>query len=676
MLRNAPLAKKLSRISNLASGMALLAAVVAISLYETYALYDTTDSALKRAADKLTPTLERAILLQWQNMPDAIFDGIRDREKVAAACLYAPDGRILAQHFPDYTGYVGNEFTFPPLQRDGLQWVDGHVGLFRTVSPEEGHTGVLFLELNTAFVLAPFLNRLLFLCVTALSCLFLSNVVATRTRDVIARPIITLADAAGRALRDKNYDVTMGAYGGNDEIGTLITHMTALVSQLETQELALQETNATIEDKVRQRTRELESEVDEGKKAKVALAESQRKLATLLSNLPGMAYRSYGDKHWEMAFVSDGAYQLTGFRPSELAHNKQVAFSKLVHPEDKAKVSIEIATAIKKNQHFQNIYRLRTKSGQTKWVWEKGRGVYSYEKGLVAIEGLITDISDRIRAEQKLQLYAVKLKKSNRELEDFAHVASHDLQEPLRKVRTFGDRLMSKYGDRLGVNGRDYIARMQNASARMQTLISDLLAYSRVTTKTQPFTRINLEALVKEVLSDLEVRIEEVRARIEIGNLPVLWADPLQMRQLFQNLIGNALKFHVKNRPPLVKIYGLQSAPPGPSKQMSDRAKPPRVHIVVEDNGIGFDDKQAERIFGVFQRLHGKQEYEGTGVGLAVCKKIAETHGGSIVAQGCPGKGAKFTVSLATPQRTVQQEQPRVDDSEMNETSERRLANG
>jgi len=416
MFKNAPLAKKISRISNLASGIALLIVIVAVTLYEAHALYDTTNAALIQTADKLGPTLERALLLHNQDISDEVLNAVRDHETVAAACLYAPDGHILAKHIPDYTSYVGNEYAFPPLQSDGLKFVDGHVGFFRTVDPEEGHTGILFLDLNTGLVLTPFLHRILFICVTAFFCLFLSNLIATRTREIISQPIIALADTTTLVLRDKNYNIPIGQYNQQDEIGTLVSNMIALLTQLKNQEFALQETNAAIEEKARLRTRELETEVKDGQKAKIALAESQRKLATLLSNLPGMAYRSYGDNPWEMAFVSDGAYPLTGFKPSALSHNKGVAFSRLVHSEDKARAAMNIAAALKKNQHFQNIYRLKTKSGKTKWVLEKGRGVYSYEKDLVAIEGFITDISDRIKAEQKLQHYAVRLKRSNREL--------------------------------------------------------------------------------------------------------------------------------------------------------------------------------------------------------------------------------------------------------------------
>jgi len=236
-----------------------------------------------------------------------------------------------------------------------------------------------------------------------------------------------------------------------------------------------------------------------------------------------------------------------------------------------------------------------------------------------------------------------KLSRSNQELEDFAYVASHDLQEPLRKVTAFGDRLKAKYSYMLDETGRDYVDRMQNAARRMSILINDLLTYSRVSSKAQPFAEVDLEETVREVLEDLEVPIEELEAAIQVGPLPCVRADALQMRQLMQNLISNALKFHKPDTPPAIKIYSRPVAEDAPEATGGGSA----VEIVVEDNGIGFDEKYADQIFRMFQRLHGRSEYEGTGVGLAVCRKIAERHGAAITARSISGQGAEFALTFA-----------------------------
>lgn len=245
------------------------------------------------------------------------------------------------------------------------------------------------------------------------------------------------------------------------------------------------------------------------------------------------------------------------------------------------------------------------------------------------------DITEQKR-QQELRMYTKALEVSNRELQDFVFVASHDLQEPLRKVQSFGEFLAEECGPALGDNGRDYLERMRSAAGRMQTLINDLLTLTRVTTKAKPFEPLELSRVLKDVLSDLEVRIAEKKAKVEVGNLPKIEADATQMRQLFQNLIGNALKFQKPGVPSEVKVEAEVTAGPG-GKQ---------CRIRVKDNGIGFDNKYAEQIFKVFERLHGRDEYEGTGIGLAVCRKVVERHGGTITAEGTPGQGSVFTVTL------------------------------
>jgi len=242
------------------------------------------------------------------------------------------------------------------------------------------------------------------------------------------------------------------------------------------------------------------------------------------------------------------------------------------------------------------------------------------------------DIRERKRAEAELRATLTQLEQSNRELEDFAYVASHDLQEPLRKIQAFGDLLKTKHGAALDAQGRDYIERMQAAAKRMQVLINDLLSFSRVTTKGQPFVPVDLGAIAREVAHDLELRTHEAGAEMIIGELPAIEADPLQMRQLLQNLASNALKFHRPGVPPRVEIRG--------------DASDGRAEITVSDNGIGFDEKYADRIFTMFERLHARSRYEGTGIGLAICRKIAHRHGGEIRARSTPGEGSTFTVTL------------------------------
>lgn len=249
-------------------------------------------------------------------------------------------------------------------------------------------------------------------------------------------------------------------------------------------------------------------------------------------------------------------------------------------------------------------------------------------------DGLEKEIRRRLKIERELQEYGKNLARSNQELQDFAYVASHDLQEPLRKIQAFGDLLESEYKDVLG-EGAEYLTRMRGAASRMSILIQDLLAFSRVSTKPQQIDQIDLNVVVKEVVGDLETRITENQGTVVLSKLPAVWADPTHMRQLFQNLIGNALKFHRQGVPPKVSV------------SLKPRGKNDKYYeIQVKDNGIGFDEKYLDRIFSVFQRLHGRDSYEGTGIGLAVCRKIAERYGGKIEAKSKPNVGSTFIIKL------------------------------
>jgi len=240
--------------------------------------------------------------------------------------------------------------------------------------------------------------------------------------------------------------------------------------------------------------------------------------------------------------------------------------------------------------------------------------------------------------EDQVQVRTAELERSAEELTHFAYIASHDLQEPLRKIIAFGDRLSGKFGSVLNDTGRDYIDRMQKSAIRMKGLIDDLLHFSRVTTHSTPFQEIDLNKVVSEVLSDLEVQIERTKGQVEVDSLPVIEGGRYQMHQLFQNLISNGLKYHENGVAPVIKIKYA-----GFDKNLEE--------IYIEDNGKGFDEKHLDRIFRPFERLHGHSEYGGTGMGLAICHKIVMHHKGQITAKSQPNQGATFIVKLPSRQR-------------------------
>ncbi len=247
--------------------------------------------------------------------------------------------------------------------------------------------------------------------------------------------------------------------------------------------------------------------------------------------------------------------------------------------------------------------------------------------------GILSFLSYRhFRKGNELQTQKNKLEKINKELEEFSVVASHDLQEPLRKIIVFGDRLAAQIS-RNNLKGKDYLERMQSAAARMQLLIDDLLIYAQLKTKTEPFKAVNLNEIIQGVLADLETRIHESNGNVTAGDLPTLEADPVQMHQLFLNLIGNALKFHREGEAPVVDVNATHEGNG-------------QLVITVKDNGIGIDEAHFKKIFKPLERLHRQSEYEGTGMGLSICDKIVSRHGGEITVKNNETDGVIFSIRL------------------------------
>ena len=396
-------------------------------------------------------------------------------------------------------------------------------------------------------------------------------------------------------------------------------------------------------------------DITERKRAEDAIRESEAKLQAALASIPDAVFIS--DAEGRLVNFNDGFATYHRFRSRGECSKKITECPTYLdaYMADGRPAPLEmwaISRALRGEKVTNTEYTLRRKDTGETWT-----GSYSFSPirdedgviiGSVVVARDITEqqqIREELRKSRdelelrvrertaELNSYMTKLEQSNQALQDFASIASHDLQEPLRKVTAFGNMLKQKCGNSLEDQGRDYLERILNANRRMQSLLTGLLDYSRVATASEPFKEVELSDLIGKVLSDLEVRIERTGAEVHVGDLPVISADPTQMRQLFQNLIGNALKFHKPGGTPEVQVRSVTNTGSG-------------CQITVEDNGIGFDERYLDTIFAPFQRLHGRGEYEGSGMGLAICKKIVERHGGSITATSTPGVGSLFVVSL------------------------------
>ncbi len=285
--------------------------------------------------------------------------------------------------------------------------------------------------------------------------------------------------------------------------------------------------------------------------------------------------------------------------------------------------------------------------GVTRWYEWRNLQQFDDEGNVALVVGISRDITRQRLAEVRTAQVTARLEESNRDLLDFAQVASHDLREPLRKVAAFSERIERRLGDSLDGRVRDYIARMNGAVRRMEGLIDDLLTLSRVNTQAAEMEMVSLDDIVKATLSDLEIALTEADAVVEVGPMPELTVDASQLNQLFQNLLANAIKFRRPGVAPRIEIDArFEPAASHPSSVAPTDA----YEITVRDNGIGFDQEYATKIFAPFQRLHGRTAYEGSGVGLSVCRRIVERHHGRIWADGGDGAGASFTFHLPVSQ--------------------------
>ncbi len=375
-------------------------------------------------------------------------------------------------------------------------------------------------------------------------------------------------------------------------------------------------------------------------------------------------YHEYYNKRW---------YEYTGTKPGSTDGE---GWNDLFHPDDRVRANRVWQTSLKTGKEYEIKYRLYHAPTDS-YRWVIGRAIpYRNSSGkIIKWYGTCTDVDDSIReleerkrleaelkdekaklearvaertsqlrltndglrdeikkrrsSEASLRTLTTELERSNKELENFAYVSSHDLQEPLRKIQAFGDILEQEYGEQLG-DGMEYLRRMRSAAGRMSTLIEDLLAFSRVSTLPARLTKIDLNSICRMVVSDLETLIKKEGGVVTYDQLPAVYGDGTHMRQLLQNLISNGLKFHDADISPIVKI----------SSHTTDE----EYVIRIADNGIGIDQKHVEKIFAVFQRLNTRHTYDGNGIGLAVCKKIVERYGGTITVESTLGKGTTFIV--------------------------------
>ncbi|HEY5748020.1 MAG TPA: PAS domain S-box protein [Chryseolinea sp.] len=399
------------------------------------------------------------------------------------------------------------------------------------------------------------------------------------------------------------------------------------------------------------------------KLAAQAIQESEVRFKTMANLVPLIIWTT--NENGLCTFLNTKWNELTGENVEDGLGN---LWLDVIHPDDRPNIEIAWAKSISERKVFEAKFRVRNDKGGYVVGYANSHPRFDSHNAFIGYTGIIQDVTtqeqiktslermvlDRTadlrkknleleNAEQELKVKNVELEKINGELSSFAHVASHDLQEPLRKIQTFATRVIQSDGDKLSQRGLDFMTRVQTSANRMRDLIQDILSYSKTDKVDDKVEMTDFNEVLKGVVREFEVKIEETGAVIENKGLPVLPVVPFQFHQLFLNLISNALKFSKTNCPPFILFQSqMTTGDFVPGMQGSQNFH----HISVSDNGIGFEAQYAERIFEIFNRLHGRRDFEGTGIGLAICKKVIERHGGKMTAEGALGKGATFHIYL------------------------------
>jgi signal transduction histidine kinase len=612
-LKNSPLQRKLMSVMLLTSAVVLLLMCTAYMVLE-YSSYRQTEKSQIATLGSVVARNSTAALA-FKSVSDAveILNALKAEKSIAVACLYDQDGKIFAKYPADTTDAV-----FPAIpQHRGYHFESKYLSGFQEVKQDNQELGVLYIKSDLAAMYAQLRHYALIGLALIIGSMLIAYALSKVLQKSISDPILALEQTAKTISEKHDYSVRAVKFS-NDEVGSLTDAFNRMLLQIQAQNQEITSFNQNLEQKINERTNDLKQQ----KEFVETIINSSVDLIIVF------------DKDLNYSMLNKRALQYIGIddfqsknlldvfphmKDSEMHNGLKTALTGVAvhHPNYKSPVM---------NRYFENYFIP---------LLNADNEVY----GVVTIGHDITGI---IEANEKLVVVNAELMKSNRDLEQFAYIASHDLQEPLRKIQTFSMLMEQHLNDKESLSR--YLQKVQQSALRMQHLIQDVLNFSRISNSQEAFIKTDLNRMLEQLKSDYELVLREKEAMIIYDVLPEVPGIPLQLSQLFANLISNSIKY--TERKPVIQITAHQLSSEEQEQHPKLKKDITYIKILFADNGIGFEPQYEDQVFAIFERLHGRQSYNGTGIGLALCRKIVENHQGIIYAKGNPGKGAVFTIIL------------------------------
>lgn len=591
-LRNTPIRRKLMIILMLTSSVVLLLTCTVFFTYELTTFKDKAIQGLSTLGDVIATNSTASLAFDNEQDATEVLSALKARPQILSAALYDANGKLFAR-YP--AAFPADSFRSAP-ERDGFRAESSRlVGYMPVVQGDNTRLGTLFLASDKSAMYERLSRYTMLAGFVMLASLAVAYLLAMALQGQISRPILSMAETAKAISQRGDYSVRASKVG-EDELGLLTDAFNHMLGQIETQDRAIRESHERLN-----------------------LALKASGVGTWVWDIEGQGIG------WD-----EFTYPLFGLQPGAFSGSFD-AFLELVHRDDRDRVRADMQGAVASNDAYESAFRVLWPDGTIRDLSARGKVLPDASGQVRRMTGVFWDITERKRAEERMKALLVELERSNKELELFAYVASHDLQEPLRMVSSYTQLLERRYSDKLDDDAREFIGYAVDGASRMQRLINDLLDFSRVSTRGRPLTLTDLGEILGTVRANLSVAMEEAGAVLTNEEMPQIMADAGQVGQLMQNLIGNAIKFRNGK---------------GPHVHVSAQERDHEWEISVRDDGIGIEPEYFGRIFVIFQRLHAKGDYPGTGIGLALCKRIVERHGGRIWVESTPHEGSKFSFTI------------------------------